>query len=89
MNKGHIKTKILTYIDLISSGIECSRASCVFIREDSYAEFLLKNKILESTKLTVMELFEDQPIYRDKSACANLFRMMCIIEYCKQKRIEL
>jgi hypothetical protein len=87
MSKGYIKTKVLTYIDVMESDIEFSRPSCMFIRESSYAKFLIENKILKSHKNSIVTLF----LYTTKrpSACANLFRMMVIVEYCKQQGIEL
>jgi hypothetical protein len=89
MKKKRLKRETLKLIKKLEhkSTIYSPVASCWFMPED-FREFLVKNKILKDPVNSSIwyELFDAK---LDTLIPANLFRMMVITEYCKQKGIKL
>jgi len=89
MSKEKLKNNALKVIDRLENGISIdkSETTCNIMFDKRYEEFLVNEKILKSTRYSVMNMYFTDCINWNKSA--NTFRMMMIIEFCKQNGIEL
>jgi hypothetical protein len=89
------REKVLRAIDRLEEDTArgSSLPSCLVMPED-YKKFLIDNRILLLSTISILFTYFLREKYtkntpRKYAEYANIFRMMCVLEYCKQKGIEV
>jgi hypothetical protein len=90
MSKKELKEMALKAIRLLEDGItyNTSEPTCLLIEDRRYWEFLIKEKILKDTRYSVCRATYFRWC-RNVNKAANTFRMMMVIEFCRQNGVEL
>jgi hypothetical protein len=85
-----LKNRALKLIDIIEERTAEGRGvgTCFFMPRD-YKVFLRENGVLKNPSLDTITYSVFNARCKDRSSIANLFRMMVITEYCKQKGVKI
>jgi hypothetical protein len=87
MNKKELKQNALDCINMLESGATFNRSimTCYHMTSTKYLDFLYRENILYNIGGSIyLSRFSEEEVIE-----ANLFRMMCVTEFCRQSGVKI